>query len=513
MQFCPIVSIVIPVYNGSNYLKEAIDSALAQTYKNIEIIVVNDGSNDDGATMKIARSHGDKIRYFEKPNGGVASALNLGIQQMRGEYFSWLSHDDLYYPNKIEDQIRMIEEIGSNAIIYSDFNLIDEKGSILSVSNLPHIDPSRFMFWLTLESRLHGCTLLIPKQAFSSLGKFDENLLTTQDYDLWFRFSSLYQFIHQPKVLISSRQHGNQTTRRMTEQVEKECNDLMLRFYLSFNQLKDSEKIILANSFYKRGFYIAAYYAFKDFIKSRSLMRSLINPSLLFRTLSSYLKATSDQQKKKNESSTIINIKSRFTSFYFSNTFGSKESKSGEGSTLEQTQIIRQELPKLFTNYNISIFLDAPCGDFNWMRLVDMKSIDKYYGIDIVEKVIENNNDKFNDSKKEFICLDIIKDGIPTGDLVLCRDCLVHLNYNDSMQALKNFKKANIKYLLVTTFIDREQNNDLTSSTIWRPLNMNRPPFNFPDPLELINEGCTEAEGKFKDKSLALYKLSDIIIE
>ncbi|MDD4547058.1 MAG: glycosyltransferase family A protein, partial [Oscillospiraceae bacterium] len=94
----PLVSIVIPVYNGSNYLAEAVDSALAQTYKNIEIVVVNDGSNDEGATEKVAKSYGDKIRYFSKENGGVSSALNLGIENMKGDYFSWLSHDDLYKP-------------------------------------------------------------------------------------------------------------------------------------------------------------------------------------------------------------------------------------------------------------------------------------------------------------------------------------------------------------------------------------------------------------------------------
>ena len=82
--FNPLVSIVIPVYNGANYVSEAIESALKQTYKNIEIIVVNDGSTDN--TEKIVKKYGDKIRYFYKENGGVASALNLGIKNMKGEY-------------------------------------------------------------------------------------------------------------------------------------------------------------------------------------------------------------------------------------------------------------------------------------------------------------------------------------------------------------------------------------------------------------------------------------------
>ena len=92
----PKVSIIIPVYNGSNYLDNAINCALCQTYENLEVIVVNDGSTDEGKTREIALKYSDKIRYFEKANGGVSSALNLGIREMGGEYFSWLSHDDVY---------------------------------------------------------------------------------------------------------------------------------------------------------------------------------------------------------------------------------------------------------------------------------------------------------------------------------------------------------------------------------------------------------------------------------
>ena len=85
MRYEPLISIVIPVYNGSNFMADAIDSALSQTYKNIEIIVVNDGSTDGGKTEEIALSYGDKIRYYSKENGGVSSAVNLAIQNMKGE--------------------------------------------------------------------------------------------------------------------------------------------------------------------------------------------------------------------------------------------------------------------------------------------------------------------------------------------------------------------------------------------------------------------------------------------
>ena len=94
------VSIIIPVYNGENYIREAIDSALSQTYKNIEIIVVNDGSKDN--TDEICKSYGKKIKYIKKENGGVATALNTGIKAAKGQYIAWLSHDDLYKENRIE---------------------------------------------------------------------------------------------------------------------------------------------------------------------------------------------------------------------------------------------------------------------------------------------------------------------------------------------------------------------------------------------------------------------------
>src|SRR3712207_962084 len=110
MTLNPKVSIVIPVYNGSDYLKEAIDSALGQTYEDIEVIVVNDGSNDGGQTEAIAKSYGDKIRYFSKENGGVASALNFGIKNMRVKWFTWLSHDDLFSQNRIEQDLILIEK-------------------------------------------------------------------------------------------------------------------------------------------------------------------------------------------------------------------------------------------------------------------------------------------------------------------------------------------------------------------------------------------------------------------
>jgi len=205
------VSIVIPVYNGSNYLKEAIDSALAQTYKNIEIIVVNDGSTDN--TEEIAKSYGDKIRYFSKENGGVSSALNLALREMKGEYFSWLSHDDVYFPEKIEKQVDFLRKFeDKNVILYSNYNIINENSKIIDTIIRNHKLLEDKMEYAVLRGGINGITLLIPKKAFDDYGHFDEKLKCTQDYAKWFEMMKTYKFVHMPIVLAKHRFHQAQET-------------------------------------------------------------------------------------------------------------------------------------------------------------------------------------------------------------------------------------------------------------------------------------------------------------
>lgn len=212
-KFYPKISIVIPVYNGSNFLGEAIDSALAQTYKNIEIIVVNDGSNDNGATEKISKKYGDKIRYFKKENGGVATALNLGIKKMTGEYFSWLSHDDKYKPEKISKQVDYLSSVkDKKVILYSNFDLINSKSDFISRCTLDHQMLDEIPAYSLLRGAINGVTLLIPKSAFEEYGEFDPALRCTQDYDMWHRMKATYKFIHIENVLTMTRIHPDQDT-------------------------------------------------------------------------------------------------------------------------------------------------------------------------------------------------------------------------------------------------------------------------------------------------------------
>mgnify|MGYP002714062777 CR=1 FL=1 len=231
--YFPLVSIIIPVYNGANYMREAIDSALAQTYKNIEIIVVNDGSKDNGKTEEIALSYGDQIHYFSKENGGCASALNVGIKNMKGEYFSWLSHDDLYYPSKIEHQINILNELDNkDTIIYGGYELIDEKSLSLRFIKPDEKYPKEKLnisLFALLRGLAYGCTLLIPTIYFQKIGLFDESLKHTQDYDLFFKIFRIATIHFDSQILVKCRQHPNQSSRIAPNQLE-ECEVLWMGF-------------------------------------------------------------------------------------------------------------------------------------------------------------------------------------------------------------------------------------------------------------------------------------------
>jgi glycosyltransferase involved in cell wall biosynthesis len=243
-QFFPKVSIVIPVYNGSNYLREAIDSALAQTYKDIEVIVVNDGSKDGGKTETISLSYGERIRYFAKENEGVSSALNYGIRKMTGEYFSWLSHDDVYYPQKIEVQLDYLRNKNENTILYSDYDVIDCNSKYIKKTPVKNVESDRFRYALLFGSPIHGCSVLVPKACFDRCGFFDDTFLTMQDLDMWFRMAKWYTFKYIPQKLIMSRSHDEQGSKQKTDTVSLERDNFYLHCLknMSIEELLDLSK-------------------------------------------------------------------------------------------------------------------------------------------------------------------------------------------------------------------------------------------------------------------------------
>lgn len=203
-----------------------------------------------------------------------------------------------------------------------------------------------------------------------------------------------------------------------------------------------------------------------------------------------------------------LSPKELFTLVYEKNLWGDPQSVSGPGSSLESTKEIRNTLPHLIKDYNMHSLLDIPCGDYNWMQYVDLQNC-TYIGADIVDRIIEINNRLFSDENHVFRVLDIIRDDLPEVDLILCRDCLVHLTFNDAKAALKNIRRSGSKYLLATTFTECKINSQL-GIDCWRPINLEKQPFTFPRPVLIIRENCEQAQ--YKDKSLGLWRVSDLLL-
>jgi hypothetical protein len=202
-------------------------------------------------------------------------------------------------------------------------------------------------------------------------------------------------------------------------------------------------------------------------------------------------------------------MKDIFTNIYKHNLWESPESVSGPGSSLTQTRTIIKQLSLLIKQLQVKTLLDAPCGDFHWMKEVNPE-IDLYIGVDIVSELIEENNRKYASHNRQFLNLDITHDPLPKADLILCRDCLVHFSFADIHAAISNFKKSGSKYLLTTTFTNVTRNMDIKTGG-WRPLNLEIEPFNLPKPILIINENCTEGNMAYTDKSLALWELAALI--
>lgn len=268
-KFNPLVSIIIPVYNGSNFVREAIDSALAQTYKNIEIIVVNDGSTDN--TEEIVKSYGKRIKYYKKKNGGVATALNLGIEKANGEYFSWLSHDDLYTPEKIELEVLALKGNGEDAVVFCDWMAIDKDGNFISCPKTIKEASFSMRAFLALEANhgLHGNSLLIPKSIISQVGNFNSNLEIVQDYDLWFRLSLKCRFIYVDHQLVLGRDHPKQVTHFKKEKVIIEADAIHSRFV---DDLVDED---LDKFVENLDYYIRSYYSYRG-LEYKKTARSIL---------------------------------------------------------------------------------------------------------------------------------------------------------------------------------------------------------------------------------------------
>jgi hypothetical protein len=199
-------------------------------------------------------------------------------------------------------------------------------------------------------------------------------------------------------------------------------------------------------------------------------------------------------------------IEKLFNIIYQENHWRDSESASGTGSNLKNTQEVIRVVNSTIHSLKIKSMLDIPCGDFNWMRNVDLQQV-KYLGGDIVKALIDDNIGKYETKDVSFLHMDMLTADLPAVDLIFMRDCLIHLSYKDIKKALASVKKSQSLYWMTTTFVNHRNRNIITGD--FRPVNLQAEPFNFPAPLSIASEQFSEDE-RFADKSLAVWRIADI---
>jgi len=283
----PEVSVIIPVYNQTDYLIEALKSVFAQTYSDLEVIVVDDGSTEPVAPVIAGMEK--PVRCIRVENGGVARARNIGIQNASGKYIALLDADDLWFPRKIEVQMKTVDANKDVDLVYTGAVYIDRDGrymgkmgqKIQRVSHNPFKD-------LLVVGNIVGTpsTVLAKKACFQQLGGFDVSLSVSADWDMWIRFSRHYRFILVDESLASYRIHGDNMhlnmvalERDITSVLNKHFNSRETREELApFRRaVYSSQFLSLAGCYwYKR--------AWKDFFRT-TLKAVAYNPLTLLRLL------------------------------------------------------------------------------------------------------------------------------------------------------------------------------------------------------------------------------------
>lgn len=199
-----------------------------------------------------------------------------------------------------------------------------------------------------------------------------------------------------------------------------------------------------------------------------------------------------------------LSTQERFQLVHDRRLWGSEESLSGTGSTVQITKALRGALPATLRRLGARSLLDVPCGDFNWLQHVHLEGID-YLGGDIVADLVAANSLRYGSPSRRFEVIDLVNDPLPRADAVLVRDCLVHLSLDEAVRSVANIRASGARWLLATTFPDVECNTDIPAG-LWRPLNLQAPPFSLPPPESLIHEGHPEQQ--FSSKSIGIWPLA-----
>jgi len=212
----PKVSVVIPTYNHARYLPHALNSVINQSYPNLEVLVIDDGSTD--GTAELVNPYRSKINYVYKTNGGTPSALNLGLSLAMGKYVCWLSADDILMADKVAKQVGLMEGDPGLGFSYTSFMVIDANGTKqYDVNSAYYPDKQEMVTKLMEGCFINGSSVMMRRSALKVVGDFDVGLPQAHDYDLWYRFLRFYSCGFLAEPLLAYRWHGENMSRTPIE--------------------------------------------------------------------------------------------------------------------------------------------------------------------------------------------------------------------------------------------------------------------------------------------------------
>jgi len=267
-------SVVIPAYNKANLTIKTVESVLGQTYGNVEVIVVDDGSTDD--TKNKLQLFGDRIHYIYKQNGGACSARNVGIKQATGEYIALIDCDDIFYPEKIAKSVECLEKKSDYGFVYTGAYFINRDGDVISEHGISDYPASGWIASrLLLNDFICNSTVVIRKECFKKVGYFDEKIFMPADWDMWLRLSEKYKAAYINDKLTGYRISDSYTASHMETGINEYVYVLNKAFSRNKHLSDGFKKRCLANVYFSFGL---NYAVIQDFKKSReTLLKGVLN--------------------------------------------------------------------------------------------------------------------------------------------------------------------------------------------------------------------------------------------
>jgi glycosyltransferase involved in cell wall biosynthesis len=304
----PTVSIIVPTYNSSAYIYETIDSLLAQTFKDYEIIIVDDGSTDD--TQEKLKIYGDKIKYIYQSNQGPSVARNNGITLAVGKYIAFLDSDDLWLSEKLELQVNFMENnpdyglVSCDALAFKDNQII-----VQSMSKERPLKSGWVLEDLLKENFLNTNNVLIRRDVFNTLGMFDINIVFSEDYEMWLRIAEKYMIGYVDLILTKYRLHSTNRS-EVNKEKQYESHSKIVQKYIERNRSDINKRNVLSYMHYKRAynyFYEESYLKSSKYFGLSIIYNPFVFRSYIFLVLSILPDKIIDSIRRTVRKQTVIN--------------------------------------------------------------------------------------------------------------------------------------------------------------------------------------------------------------